>query len=182
MPDLAGGRLTIGTYARQHNYPQEDFFGIGPDSLPRRSLELSSSRTRMVGARVGVKPAPIATFGGGVEYHAARSWDAGRNRALPSIDERFDDTSHPDCRARATSFARARFSTSTTGNRRTPGRAAGTGSRPAASPSEPTRSRSIASMRISVSTRASSQNVACSRCACSSRPPTLRRERACRSI
>ena len=32
LPSLAGGWLTLGTYARHQNYPQEDFFGVGPDA------------------------------------------------------------------------------------------------------------------------------------------------------
>ena len=59
MPDLAGGRLLLSTYARRNNYPQEDYFGIGPDAL---RVDHSSFRftNTLVGARVGVKPAPIA--------------------------------------------------------------------------------------------------------------------------
>ncbi len=67
IPDLAGGRLSFGTYARRNNYPQEDFFGIGPDSL-RSDHSSFRFRDTMVGSRVGVKAAPIATFGGGLEY------------------------------------------------------------------------------------------------------------------
>jgi hypothetical protein len=93
MPDLAGGRLTFGSYARRNNYPQEDYFGIGPDS---RRIDHTSFRftNTLVGARVGVKPAPIATFGGGLEYQRPVV-GTGRNKRLPTIGERFDDTSAP---------------------------------------------------------------------------------------
>ena len=85
MPDLAGGRLLFGTYARRNNYPQEDYFGIGPDA---RRIDHSSFRftNTLVGARVGVKPAPIATFGGGLEYQRPVV-GSGQNERLP-IDRR----------------------------------------------------------------------------------------------
>ena len=103
IPDLAGGRLTFGTYARRNNYPQEDFFGIGPDAL-RSDHSSFRFRDTMVGARVGVKAAPIATFGGGLEY-ARPIVDRGRNKSLPTIGTRFDDTSAPGLSG-ATTFVR----------------------------------------------------------------------------
>src|SRR5688572_17743266 len=93
MPDLASGRLTIGTYARRHNYPQEDFFGVGPDALRDDHSNFQLSNT-LAGARVGLKPARIATVGGGVEYMRPEV-GRGRNEALPTIGDRFDDSSAP---------------------------------------------------------------------------------------
>jgi hypothetical protein len=103
MPDLAGGRLTFGTYARRNNYPQEDFFGIGPRAL-RSDHTSFRFRNTLIGARVGVKPAPVATFGGGLEY-LRPVVDRGRNNAVPTIGERFDDTSAPGLSG-AVNFAR----------------------------------------------------------------------------
>ena len=42
MPSLAGGWLTLGTYARHQDYPQQSFFGIGPDSAAT-TIRLSRS-------------------------------------------------------------------------------------------------------------------------------------------
>ena len=53
MPDLAGGRLAFGTYVRRHNYPQEDFFGVGPESRRSDHVNFRFENT-VVGARVGV--------------------------------------------------------------------------------------------------------------------------------
>ena len=93
MPDLAGGRLALGTYVRRHNYPQEDFFGVGPES--RRSEHVSFRlENTLVGARVGVKPAKVATIGGGVEYIRS-DLGAGGNGRLPTIGALFDDASAP---------------------------------------------------------------------------------------
>jgi hypothetical protein len=103
LHDLAGGRLTFGTYARRNNYPQEDFFGVGPRA--RRDDHANFRfRETLVGARVGVKPVPITTFGGGIEYLRPLV-DAGRNSALPAIGARFDDTTAPGLSGAAT-FAR----------------------------------------------------------------------------
>ena len=59
LPSLAGGWLTLGTYARHQNYPQQDFFGIGPDSN-RDEHTVFKIVNSMAGGRVGVKPSPIA--------------------------------------------------------------------------------------------------------------------------
>jgi len=103
LPDLADGRLMFSTYARRNNYPQEDFFGIGPQAL-RSDHSNYRFRNTLVGARGAVKPAPIATFGGGLEYLRPEV-DTGRNKRLPTIGERFDDTSAPGL-ADATTFIR----------------------------------------------------------------------------
>jgi hypothetical protein len=103
LPDLADGRLSFGTYARHNNYPQEDFFGVGPQA---RRGDHSNYRFRntLAGARAAVKPAPIATFGGGIEY-LRPVVETGGNKALPTIGSLFDDTSAPGL-AGATNFVR----------------------------------------------------------------------------
>jgi len=93
LPDLASGRLAIGTYARHHTYPQEDFFGVGPGALRDDHSNFQLSNT-LAGARIGLKPARIATVGGGVEYMRPEV-GRGRNDALPTIGNRFDDSSAP---------------------------------------------------------------------------------------
>ena len=93
MPSLAGGRLTLGTYARHQDYPQEDFFGIGPDSN-RDDHTIFKIVNTMAGGRAGVKPARSLTVGGGVEYFR-HELAPGRNRAVPSIEARFTDATAP---------------------------------------------------------------------------------------
>ena len=178
LPDLAGGRLTIGTYARRNNYPQEDFFGMGPEALRgdhsnfrvpghagRRSRRGKARADRHVRRRSGI--------------YAARS-GTGRNSALPTIERAVRR------HVRARVVGREQFcSHECVPRHRLPaaeemhGAAAGTGSMPATTPRNPTRSRSAASTRISVSMRAFSPNAECSRCDCLSRRPTRPLAPAC---
>ena len=37
LPLAPDGRIVMNTYWRRHDYPQEDFFGIGPDSVRAQS-------------------------------------------------------------------------------------------------------------------------------------------------
>jgi hypothetical protein len=93
LPSVAGGRVMLGTYARRQNYPQEDFFGVGPGARRDDHTSFQLSNT-IVGGRASVKPAPVMTIGGGLEYSRP---DVGRgtNAAVPTIGERFDDTTAP---------------------------------------------------------------------------------------
>lgn len=93
MPDLADGRLEIGTYARRLDHPQEVFFGLGPAA--RRGDETNYQlKNTLVGGRVGVKPSSVVTVGGGLEY-SRPVLGPGKNSAIPTIGTRFDDTSAP---------------------------------------------------------------------------------------
>jgi hypothetical protein len=93
MPDLANGRVEIGTYARYNDYPQEVFFGLGPAA--RRGDETRYElRNTLAGGRVSIKPVPVVTFGGGLEYSRPEI-GPGKNRRIPSIEGRFDETSAP---------------------------------------------------------------------------------------
>jgi hypothetical protein len=103
LPNLADGRLTFGTYARRNNYPQEDYFGIGPEARRDDHANFRFTNT-IVGARVGVKPAPIVNFGGGIEY-LRPVVGTGQNKALPTIGAQFDETSAPGL-SRGGRFAR----------------------------------------------------------------------------
>ena len=89
LPSVAGGRLTFGTYARHHNYPQEDFFGVGPDARRDDHTSFGISKTA-VGGRAGVKPIRALTIGGGVEHFRHES-GPGKNKKVPSIEALFSD-------------------------------------------------------------------------------------------
>jgi hypothetical protein len=93
FPDLADRHLMAEGYARWHDYPQEDYFGLGPLSRRRNQTDFSLEATT-VGGRVGVRPVPILTAGGGVEYAAPRV-GSGTDDSLPSTDELFDETTAP---------------------------------------------------------------------------------------
>jgi outer membrane protein assembly factor BamA len=93
MPSLAAGRLMLGVRARRHNYPQEDFFGLGPGSRRGDHTSFQMSNT-IVGGLVGVKPAPRLTVGAGLEYSRPEV-RRGRNTKVPTIDALFDDATAP---------------------------------------------------------------------------------------
>lgn len=93
LPDLADGRLFIGAYARRQTYPQEDFFGVGPDARRNDHTTFQLTNT-IVGGRAGVKPAPLITAGGGLEYSRPEV-GRGRNNSVPTIEDRFTDATAP---------------------------------------------------------------------------------------
>jgi hypothetical protein len=89
LASLAGGFLTLGTYARHQDYPQESFFGIGPDSSRDDHTAFKIVNT-MAGGRAGVKPTRSTTFAGGVEYFRHKL-GPGDKRDVPSIEAQFSD-------------------------------------------------------------------------------------------
>jgi outer membrane protein assembly factor BamA len=93
MPSLADGKLALGTYARQQDYPQEAFFGVGPDARRDDHTNFRIENT-IVGGRVGVKPVPALTFGAGLEY-SRPVLGPGKSTVLPTIGTRFDDATAP---------------------------------------------------------------------------------------
>jgi surface antigen Omp85-like protein len=93
FPGLADGHLDVQGYARKHDYPQEDYFGLGPTS--RRSNQTDYQlRSTMVGARAALRPVPVVAIGGGLEYIDPRVSN-GTDDSLPSIGSVFDETSAP---------------------------------------------------------------------------------------
>ena len=111
FPHLADGRLLAEGYARRHEYPEEDYFGLGPVSLRRNQTDYSVLANTF-GGRAGVRPARIVAVGGGLEYLEPRVGN-GKDEALPSIGETFDDRRRRGFRSNPTSCARPRLSTST---------------------------------------------------------------------
>jgi outer membrane protein assembly factor BamA len=93
FPDLADGHLSAGAFARHHNYPQESFFGLGPDSRRRNRSSFELQNT-IVNGHAGIKPWRTTTFGGSVEYQRPRI-DAGKAANIPTIDAIFDERSAP---------------------------------------------------------------------------------------
>jgi hypothetical protein len=93
FPKLAGRRLHVETWAAHRDYPQEDFFGSGPGSA-RADQTSYAIQSDLFGARVGLRPAPIVLAGGGLEYLKPRL-GRGKDRRVPSIEERFDSATAP---------------------------------------------------------------------------------------
>src|SRR5262249_30095323 len=85
FPKLARNRLQLETWAAHRDYPEEDFFGLGPDS--RREDQTSYAiRSDILGARATVRLAPIVSAGGGMEWLNPRLGE-GQDERVPSIDE-----------------------------------------------------------------------------------------------
>jgi hypothetical protein len=90
-------RLMAEGYVRKYDYPQEDFFGLGPDSQ-RSNRTTFDIHGQYVGGQLLAQPVRPLMFGGGVEY----LWPTvapGRNRRFPSIEDLFDDFSAPGLQA-----------------------------------------------------------------------------------
>jgi hypothetical protein len=90
-------RLMAEGYVRKYDYPQEDFFGLGPDSQ-RSNRTTFDINGEYAGGQLVAQPVRPLTFGGGVEY----LWPtvaSGRNRRFPSIEDIFDDIGAPGLQA-----------------------------------------------------------------------------------
>lgn len=87
MPRLARERASIDLHAQRYDFPDEDFFGLGPAS--RRADHVTFGiRNTVVGASGAIHPRGWLAFGGGIDYLTPRI-DAGRER--PSIGGLFGD-------------------------------------------------------------------------------------------
>ena len=93
FPELANGYFDAQAYARRHDYPREDYFGLGPASLRGNHTDYAIQATT-IGVRGAVRPAPIVSIGGGFEHIDAGVSD-GADPALPSIGDVFDERSAP---------------------------------------------------------------------------------------
>lgn len=65
MPELAGGRLFADVVTQRYDFPQEDFFGLGPRSRREDHTTYGLTNT-IIGASGGVRAVPWLSFGGGV--------------------------------------------------------------------------------------------------------------------
>ena len=93
FPNLANKRLLVEAWAAHRDYPQEDFFGIGPDSA-RANQTSYAIRSDLVGARAAVRPLPIVLAGGGLEYLTPKLGQ-GTDSRVPSIETLFDPSTAP---------------------------------------------------------------------------------------
>jgi hypothetical protein len=66
-PELAGGRAFAGLYGRRFDFPEEDFFGLGPDSR-REDHTTYGLRSSEVGASAGLRPRRWLALGAAVDY------------------------------------------------------------------------------------------------------------------
>ena len=93
FPELAGNRLHVESWVAHRDYPEEDYFGLGPSSnrADRTSYAINSDR---IGGLVGVRPLSPVLIGGGVEFLNPRL-GPGEDPRVPSIEEIFDPTTAP---------------------------------------------------------------------------------------
>lgn len=104
FPNLANGRLFAETYARRNDFPQEDYFGLGPDSLRSDQADFTL-RNNIFGGRAGVRPTRIVELGGGLEYLQPRVSN-GTDESIFSIGDVFDNQTAPGLSDR-TDFVRS---------------------------------------------------------------------------
>jgi hypothetical protein len=90
---LAGGRVAVEGYARKYDYPEEEFFGVGPDSR-RVDQTAYDERGFFTGGRLAVAATHQLSFGAGVEYLRPTVAE-GRSDRLRSIEEVFDRREAP---------------------------------------------------------------------------------------
>jgi hypothetical protein len=87
LPRLARGTIEVGGHAAYHSHPQEDFYGLGPDSLVENRSTFAYSASDFQG-RVLARPRPWLQFGAraGVLDPVVES---GRDTTLPQLTDRF---------------------------------------------------------------------------------------------
>jgi hypothetical protein len=87
FPDLAEGRVMVEGVAGLREYPQESFFGLGPDS-DRNDRTTFLLRTSQISGRAGVRLAPVVMVGGGVAYLSPNTGE-GKDDRFPPIPDLF---------------------------------------------------------------------------------------------
>ena len=104
LPRLAGNRVMVEAWASRRDYPQEIFFGIGPDSNRLHQADYAL-RTNSFGGKIGVRPARPIFVGSGLEYLEPRV-GRGQNDGVLDISDQFAPTQVPGL-TRATDFVRS---------------------------------------------------------------------------
>lgn len=99
FPRLAGDHLFVEAWGGRRDYPQENYFGIGPDS-DRDARSDYAIRTNHFGGRAGVRPVSPILVGGGLEYLEPRV-GRGRNDRFPDVTDEFDPSTVPGLEQRA---------------------------------------------------------------------------------
>jgi hypothetical protein len=93
FPDLANGRVLAEAWASFRDYPQEDFFGIGPEAQRSDHVTFALETTTFA-ARGSVRAVGPLRLGGAFEY-IQPTVGQGTNSDVPSIEERFSEATAP---------------------------------------------------------------------------------------
>lgn len=93
FPELANGRVMLEASANLREYPEEQFFGIGPDSLRADESEFAL-RQRDIGGRAGIRVAPALLVGAGASLYTPR-WGAESDLDEDDTNSAFADITLP---------------------------------------------------------------------------------------
>ena len=92
-PDTPRSRVVTEFVGSLREYPQEDYFGLGPDSV-RDDRSSFSLRTGRVSGMLGARPVPAVTIGGTLGYVTPRI-GAGKNSSVPTTQDLFNEQTAP---------------------------------------------------------------------------------------
>jgi hypothetical protein len=107
FPRLANNHLHLEAWGSHRDYPQENFFGLGPDS-DRDARSDYAIRTNHFGGRAGVRPfARHLLVGGGLEFLQPRL-GVGQNDKYPDVPQLFPPSEVPGIDSRS-DFMRSAF-------------------------------------------------------------------------
>lgn len=67
FPRLAGDTVSLDVHGQRYEFPNEDFFGLGPESNREDEVAYGLANS-LVGATGAVRPKPWLAVGGGVDY------------------------------------------------------------------------------------------------------------------
>jgi outer membrane protein assembly factor BamA len=93
MPELAGGKAFLELYGQRFEYPEENFFGLGPASR-REDQSNFTLRNSGLGVSGGVRLAPWLTLSTGMAW-LTPGVGHGQSDQLPSVEEVFDVSQIP---------------------------------------------------------------------------------------
>jgi hypothetical protein len=90
---IGGTMFDARVHGQYYEFPQEDFFGLGPDSRQEDRTDYLQKGSD-VGASLAWKPARLVDLGGGVSFLKPEI-GSGTDRRFPSTEERFDPATLP---------------------------------------------------------------------------------------
>ena len=133
FPELADGRLFAQAYADHRDYPQEDYFGIGPDSARGDQVSFAL-RARPTAAGWPISRCGVTCSSAAASSIAISGSAEASTRRCPRSASGSTRAPRPGSRPSPTSCGRRCSSRPTIAGRATPGTAAGTASSSAVSP------------------------------------------------
>jgi hypothetical protein len=93
LPRLADERVELGVEGVYRNQPQDDFYGLGPNTLEEMRVSYLFEG-REVQGRAIVKPRPWLHLGTRVGW-LSPTIDSGKDNRVPSVEANFDDSLAP---------------------------------------------------------------------------------------